>query len=229
MTHKGLVRDSNEDMILTDPTGALWAVADGMGGHGHGEFASDLVIDHLTSLPTRGTPKERLETALQTANQALMRNQQEGTMGVAGATVVAALFDAGLVHITWAGDSRVYRLRSGVLEQMTHDHSVVQDLVDSGKIQNTDMEKHPEAHVVTRAVGGGETLTLDHRHAVVMAGDLFLLCSDGLSRCVNDAHIRDILLQNSDPDQGARALLKAAMEEGAPDNVSAIVVMAKEA
>ena len=225
MTHKGLIRETNEDMILTDPTGALWAVADGMGGHGNGAFASDLVIDHLTSLSSAGLPQDRLEAALQAANSALIRNR---SAGVAGATVVAALFGADIVHLTWAGDSRVYRMRQGELVQLTRDHSVVQDLLDAGQLNAMELESHPEAHVVTRAIGGNDTLQLDHLAAEVFPGDQYLLCSDGLTRCVSDTDITDILKRHIDPDQATRALLQAAMEGGAPDNVSAIVVVAEE-
>jgi len=161
MTHKGLVRETNEDMILTDPTGSLWAVADGMGGHGNGEFASDLVIDHLTTLSSFGPPKDRL------------------------------------------------------------------DLLDAGTMTTTEIENHPEAHVVTRAVGGGEILNLDHQTTPVHPEDRYLLCSDGLNRCVDDAQINQILQAYPDPEQATRMLLQAAMEKGAPDNVSAIVIVVR--
>lgn len=227
MTHKGLVRETNEDMILTDPTGSLWAVADGMGGHGNGEFASDLVIDHLTTLSSFGPPKDRLEMALQSANQALVRSQETRATGLAGATVVAALYEAGHIHIAWAGDSRAYRLQSGQLKQLTHDHSIVQDLLDAGTMTTTEIENHPEAHVVTRAVGGGEILNLDHQTTPVHPEDRYLLCSDGLNRCVDDAQINQILQAYPDPEQATRMLLQAAMEKGAPDNVSAIVIVVR--
>lgn len=227
MTHKGLVREANEDMILTDPAGSLWAVADGMGGHGNGAFASDLVIDSLTSLPAEGSSADRLEIALQSANQALINKQKKQSSGVAGATVVAALFERDRVDIVWAGDSRAYRLRNEVLQQLTRDHSVVQDLIDAGRVQTTEMENHPEAHIVTRAVGGSPDLTLDRCVEELKDGDCFLLCSDGLSRCVNDAQLRELLTQPEDPENVVRSLLQAAMEAGAPDNVSAIVVAVK--
>jgi len=229
MTHKGRVRDINEDMILTDPTGALWAVSDGMGGYGNGEIASDLVIEHLTTVQPNGNPVDRLKESLQRANQVILSRAQNSVQKVMGATIVVATFGENLFHIVWAGDSRAYLLRDRKLSRLTRDHSVIQELVDEGSVVPEDAEDHPESHIVTRAVGATELLELDHMSEPLQAGDQVLLCSDGLTRCVDDATIQSTLIERPDPKQATRALVTMAMENGAPDNVSAIVVVAHRA
>lgn len=226
MTHRGRVRDINEDMILTDPTGALWAVADGMGGYGNGEVASDLVIEHLTTVQPNQNPVNRIKEALLRANQVILDRARNGVQKVMGATVVAAAIGDNLLHIVWAGDSRAYLLRDRKLRRLTRDHSVIQDLVDAGAVVPDDAESHPESHIVTRAVGATEDLELDHMSEPLRSEDRILLCSDGLTRCVDDAAIQNVLVERSDPEQATRALVTSAMENGAPDNVSAIVVVA---
>lgn len=226
MTHKGLVRDKNEDMILTDPTGALWAVSDGMGGYGNGQIASDLVIEHLTTVQSYQNPVERIKEALLRANQVILDRARTGVQKVMGATVVAAAFGDNLLHIVWAGDSRAYLLRDRKLQRMSRDHSVIQDLVDTGAVLPDDAESHPESHIVTRAVGATEDLELDHVSEPLLNKDRVLLCSDGLTRCVDDATIENVLVGRPDPEQATRALVTCAMENGAPDNISAIVVVA---
>ena len=140
----------------------------------------------------------------------------------AGATLVALIAHEGHYACLWAGDSRAYRLRGGALAPITRDHSVVQALVESGALPGAERRAHPMSHVVTRAVGAGREIELERRFAPIMPGDVFLLCSDGLTTCLDDAE----LAQGVDPDDleaSADALLAAALARGAPDNVSLVL------
>ncbi len=228
MTHRGRVRDHNEDAILTDPGGTLWVVADGMGGHGHGDMASDMVIDHLSTIGETRDPAWRLKQAFEDANRAVREAARARGIGTMGSTAVAALLSGAVAHVAWVGDSRAYLMRGGQLRMITHDHSVVQDLVDSGRLTADEAEHHPEAHVITRAIGGEDAIEVDVVSVLMSIGDRLLLCSDGLTRCVFEQTIAETLRNEPDPEKASFKLVEAAMERGAPDNVSAIVVLATE-
>jgi PPM family protein phosphatase len=224
LTHRGAVRSKNEDAILADPTGILWAVADGMGGHEGGAIAADLVVDTLADIADDAPPAEALEDAIELANGRI--RAAAGSLGARtmGATVVALFISQGIAHVAWAGDSRAYLLRGGRLRLLTHDHTVVQDMVDRGELGLSEAEGHPEAHVITRAVGAASEIEVDHAAVPLLAGDRLLLCSDGLPRCVYAQDIEAILLQPDPAQTICQALLQRALAEGAPDNVSVIVV-----
>jgi PPM family protein phosphatase len=224
VTHRGCVRDRNEDSILIDPSGRLWAVADGMGGYGHGDVASDIVIDCLSDISDEDEPAAALGRALAEANAAIAARGAERGIRRMGATVVAMVLARGRAHIAWLGDCRAYLYRGGQLRLVTHDHTVVQDLVDTGAIRPADAERHPEAHIVTRAVGVEGASEPDLEIVPVFPGDRILLCSDGLIRVLFEPEIADVLARCPEPEPAAAALLRAAIDAGAPDNVSAIVV-----
>jgi PPM family protein phosphatase len=224
LSHSGRVRTSNEDAILTDPSGVLWAVADGMGGYGHGDIAADLVVEHLSVLPHASLTGAHLVGALQAANSAVRRWAAAANVAQMGATVVAALVDGGAATIAWVGDSRAYRFRGGELIRLTHDHSVVQELVDDGRLAPDAAGRHPQAHVVTRAIGAADQLEVDLTEVALEPGDFLILCSDGLTACVADPEI--IACMNATPtaDVACQRLVAAALDRGAPDNVSVVVV-----
>ncbi|MCO8144971.1 protein phosphatase 2C domain-containing protein [Rhodovulum tesquicola] len=229
LTHRGRVRERNEDAILTDPDGGeLWAVADGMGGHAAGDVASDMVIDALAGLPDEAAPVAGMIGRLEAANAAIGARALAEGRGQMGATVVAAMIRAAVAHLVWAGDSRGYLLRGGHLRLLTRDHTLVQDLVERGALGAEEAEHHPEAHVVTRAVGMGAGFAAESLSVPVVPGDRLLLCSDGLPRCVSEQAIAAILLGAASPEDACRALVAAALEAGAPDNVSVIVVGIEE-
>jgi len=223
-THPGCARTLNEDALLTDPTGALWAVADGIGGLGHGDLAADIVIDALTRVPHGAAGPEPLATALAGAHAAVRAHAAAAALGTIGATVVAALIGGEAATIGWAGDSRCYLKRGGALAQVTRDHSVVQDLVADGRLDPSQVEAHPEAHVITRAIGATDDFEPEYESVPLEAGDRLLLCSDGLTRCVGDAEIAAILDRMPAPADAVQALVAAALARGAPDNVSVVVV-----
>lgn len=224
LTHRGRVRSANEDAILADPSGALWAVADGMGGHEGGAAAADLVVDSLAAIRDGDLPAEALEEAIEAANAAVRAAARARGARTMGATVVALYIVHGIAHVAWAGDSRAYLVRGRRLRMITHDHTVVQDMVDRGEIGLDEAEGHPEAHIITRAVGAADEIEVDHAAVPLVLGDRLLLCSDGLPRCVYESVIESLATQPGSAQMACEALIRRALEEGAPDNVSVIVV-----
>jgi len=227
MTHAGRVRERNEDSVLTDPSGVLWAVADGMGGHGNGDVASDIVIDCLSRLPQDVRAAPALRAKLQEANRMVRaRAEAEGRHGM-GATVVAMMIQDAVANIAWAGDCRAYLMRDGALRLLTRDHTVVQELVDQGLLAPADRKSHAESNVVTRAVGGERELEVEALGVQLVAGDRVLLCSDGLTACLGDQEIAGHAGAAASPEAMCKALVHAALEAGAPDNVSVVALFAE--
>lgn len=224
MSHRGCVREVNEDAFLTDPTGALWVVADGLGGHGHGDLASDIVVDAFARLPHGAAGRSPLQDAIAAAHGEIHRRARAEGLDAIGATVVALSIDGDRATVAWAGDSRLYLWRADFLEQLTRDHSLVQDLVDRGALDPAEAADHPDTNVVTRAVGASDRVEPAFREIGLRDGDRLLLCSDGLTRCVPDTGIAELLAGAATPEAVCRGLVEAALARGAPDNVSAVVV-----
>lgn len=222
LTHRGLVRTRNEDAILTDGTGGLWAVADGMGGYGYGDIAAGLVINELTHLGNDLEPPARLREGLDRANARVCERAAE--MGPMGATVVAMMIREGRAYFAWAGDSRAYLYRQPALHPLTRDHSLVRELVDRGELDTSQADGHPERHVVTRAVGGARRVDPEMTSVPITKGDRFLLCSDGLTTCVDDPGIAAAIGKAERPEDACSDLLRRALGSGAPDNVSIVAV-----
>ncbi|MEO6248183.1 MAG: protein phosphatase 2C domain-containing protein [Sphingomicrobium sp.] len=225
-THVGLRRKVNEDSVLECTSRGLWAVADGMGGHEAGEVASAKVVAALDELPLA----DSIEADTANAIAALVRVNQElielaGSdlhPRTIGSTVVGLLIRDGQFSCFWAGDSRAYRVRSGMIRQLTRDHSLVEDLIKAGMLRPEEAQHHPNANVITRAVGAAETLVVDTVGGEVRPGDQFLLASDGLTRLVDDEQLRDEMAE-LEPTEAAGKLLDAVLAGGAPDNVSLII------
>jgi serine/threonine protein phosphatase PrpC len=196
-----------------------WAVVDGMGGHRGGDVAAQTVIDQLRTLML-GAPiiSEDMVDALHRANDAIHRNNMDFGLQ-AGATVVAAIAEQGRISIAWAGDSRAYRIRNGVVAQLTRDHSFVQEMVDAGLLSPSAAEQHPKSNIVTRALGVNASASIDQVEIEFLPGDRFLLCSDGLSRS-----LRNEELSSPRPIQElASALLDSALVRDGSDNVSLVL------
>lgn len=221
-THVGLVRMVNEDRMLDCPQHGLWAVADGMGGHFAGDMAAEAAIAALQRLTrTESIGATDVEVALQSVNERLRHQARNGDR-LSGATIVVLLANGNHVTILWAGDCRAYRLRNGHLEQLTRDHSVVQELLDAGAIDLDQASRHSQAHVVTRALGAGDTLRLDRISTDFETGDLYLLCSDGMPPSTASA---GMLSKNiGELDSLADLLLDHALAEGGQDNISLVLV-----
>jgi serine/threonine protein phosphatase PrpC len=225
----GKVRKVNEDSCLDHGDRQLWVVADGMGGHAAGDVASGLIVSTLKEYAAAGTLAERvtdIEERLIAVNSELVRRAMERPdRQTMGSTVVALLAHGPHCLCLWAGDSRIYRLRDGILQRITVDHSKVQDLVDEGFLTEEDAESHPESNVITRAVGAGDLLFVDMDIHEVQAGDTFVLCSDGLYKEVREHEIES-LLPGKAPQAAADALVDLTLERGSRDNVTVIVVQA---
>ena len=233
-TDVGRMRTNNEDSYLSEPPVA--AVADGMGGHNAGEVASAIAIEELTALKGMGPwPNERAATDdLKRAIVRATRRIREMAAGDRelngmGTTLVAVLEDGSSVHLANVGDSRAYLLRQGELTQVTVDHTLVQELVDDGRLSPKDAERHPQRSMITRALGVDREVEIDLFTYKLQPGDRLVLCSDGLSDVLNPAQIRNALLRVRDPQQAAERLVAMAVEGGGPDNVTVIVVDTIEA
>ena len=229
-THVGLVRTLNEDRFVERPEVSLWAVADGMGGHQAGEVASGMLVDALMGVETLGSGYaflDGVQDAVQRVNRALIAHAAIGAPGtVIGSTIVVLIAYAGHYACLWAGDSRIYLFRGGQLEQLTRDHSVVQEMIDSGAIARGDARSFGRSNVITRAVGVNDRLALDLHQGPILDGDVFLLCSDGLTTTIGDheiaAHLHAGRLETA-----ADALIKATLGGGAKDNVTVVLVRAQ--
>jgi len=226
VTHQGCVRDHNEDRYLVLPERGLWLVADGMGGHYGGEFASSSIVSHLESIGRATSAPDlqaRFVDRISAANAAIQRHSRESHGVTIGATVAALLAYENHFACVWSGDSRVYLLRDGQLSQVSRDHTEVQDLLDSGAITPEQAETWPRRNVITRAIGVRPEVQLDQIYGSLRDRDRFLLCSDGLTGHVGDDEIRDALAGRS-PQAACEALLNLTLERGASDNVTVVVI-----
>jgi serine/threonine protein phosphatase PrpC len=226
-SHVGLVRRHNEDSFLERPDIGLFVVADGMGGMTAGEVASSMIVTSLNGighvLPAPAFMQE-IRTRLAEVNRELRAiAARDDAPSAIGSTVAGLLLHSGHFACFWAGDSRVYRHREGELDRLTRDHSMVQDMIDSGLLAPDQAERHPYASVIQRAVGVDDELQLDYVHARVAPGDIFLLCSDGLTRMVTDEEIESLLAAGP-ISEACDALLNQVLQRGAKDNVTIILV-----
>ena len=223
-THAGAVRKRNEDSLVHRPEIGLWAVADGAGGHGAGDVASQAVAAALEAIPPGISAAELLaQVRLRLAEtHALLqqRAQEGGGNRIIATTVVALMARHGHFACLWAGDSRAYLLRAGVLQRVTRDHSLVQEMVDQGALTEEEAESHPQANVILRAVGAAGELVLDKVSGRLAAGDRLMLCSDGLFKAVPEAEIAGMLQQGAD----AATMVDVAVGRGARDNVTAVML-----
>lgn len=226
-THVGTVRSMNEDAVLARPEIGLWLVADGMGGHDAGDVASSMIVESFSDLPkpqALSSFVDTIEQRVMAANQRLLEYSEIMLDGrVVGSTFICLLIYKEVGVSLWMGDSRLYLHRGQQLTQLSRDHSEVAELLRAGAITEEQAADHPEANVITRAVGTSEELYIDLEVFEVRAGDTFLLCSDGLYNCLDKASILRHL-NGGNPQEMAAALIDDALEHGASDNVSAIVV-----
>ena len=228
-SHVGMVRAINEDACVALPELGLWAVADGMGGHEAGDVASRLIVETLQQTPPPtdwpsflNSVRERLSEVNRQLREESAQRYQHRTIG---STVVVLAAYEGQCACLWVGDSRIYRLREGHLQQLTRDHSHVQELVDQGLIAPEEAHRHPLSNVITRAVGSADELCIDEVNHPLRVGDMFLLCSDGLNKTVSDEEIARLLAHSGHNCQEAvKAFIHLALMRDASDNVTTVVV-----
>ena len=229
VSHTGHVRKRNEDSILVLDEEKIWAVADGMGGHHAGDFASQTITKNLGLFKQQAGLDDSillLEENILNSN-AIIRKKSEslGKNATIGSTVVCVYLWHNFLFTFWAGDSRLYRYRDDQLERLTEDHSYVEELVKMGKIEARDAEAHPAANVVLKAVGIDENLYIDFDYFSLQDGDIYIICSDGLYKDLEEEQMR-LLVQK---DKGnmlelAQELLSASLEAGGTDNTSIITI-----
>ncbi len=240
-TDVGLVRETNEDSFLATPP--VFVVADGMGGHDRGDVASRIVVERFEALAATGYEPDRAAEAVATtlgeaqaevAAYDASQRARGATRFAAGTTAVVALLvegvagPDGVVGPAWLvanlGDSRAYRVVGGTLEQLTRDHSLVQELLDAGLIGPDEVATHPERHVVTRALGGSGSVEADVVTVPLAGTSRLLLCSDGITGMLDDAQVGAVLTGWADPQQAADELVAQALAAGGVDNATAVVV-----
>ena len=229
-THPGPKRKHNEDSYVDRPDLGIWAVADGAGGHSSGEVASGMIAEALEAIPSGLSASELLaevRLAIERTHVALREEAaRRGPDVVVASTVVVMLVRGEHFACLWAGDSRAYLLRDGVLRQITRDHSLVQELLDAGAIGPDEAMNHPRGNVITRAVGAEvDDFILDKVSDRVASGDRFLLCSDGLCKTVPEEQLAELLGVDDDVSP-PQAMVEAALALNVSDNVTAVAVEA---
>ncbi len=223
-TDSGRKRRRNEDAYVCEPP--LFAVADGMGGHHAGEIASRLAAAALREDGGRGEGgEEHVAALIQEANRRVHERQADDpSLSGMGTTITAALVVGDTIAIGHVGDSRAYRIRAGELEQLTEDHSLVAELQRSGKLSPEEAASHPQRSVITRALGTDPDVDVDTFTVEARAGDVYLLCSDGLTSMVDDEEIRSIVEQHGDDlARATKELIRRANKGGGEDNITVVV------
>ena len=229
----GRRRTMNQDYVYASeqPVGNLknlLIVADGMGGHNAGDLASrytvELMVEYITNEKDEKRPVSLLSSAIHHANELVMEKarsakEYEGM----GTTIVAATVTDGCLYVANVGDSRLYLIRKDI-RQITKDHSLVEEMVRSGKLKREEARNHPNKNVITRAVGVEKEVNIDFFDLRIRKGDKILLCSDGLSNMLEDNEIREIVTSGGDVEERARKLITAANQNGGKDNISVVLV-----
>lgn len=241
MTHVGRQRQHNEDSYLVEDAAMLFLVADGMGGHAAGEIASRIAVDSVSEfiLHTKeddGTwphaydenykrSTNRLMAAVRMANtRVLEAMRKDARLRGMGTTIVACMADDNMMSVAHVGDSRAYLIRDKQLSRITNDHSWVFEQVQAGMLTEAEAEKHPLRNVITRALGGALQVVPDASEIECQPGDVYLLCSDGLTGMVPEEEIQRIVTANDDLEAACQQLIEAANERGGLDNVTAVLV-----
>jgi protein phosphatase len=225
-THVGKVRQRNEDSYLVRPETGIWAVADGMGGHDSGDLASHTVIEALESIQPPCSAENLLdlcEERIFDANARLKAIGRQRGGAIIGTTVTVLLAFDGYFACVWSGDSRVYMVRDGKITQLSRDHTEVQELLLSGAITPEEAKTWPGSNVITRAIGVEDVPELEMTSGSLNAGDVFVMCSDGLIRHVDDDEILQCVSANLSQ-QACDRLIVLTLERGAIDNVTVVVV-----
>ena len=222
VTDPGRMRRHNEDAYVIEPP--LFAIADGMGGAQAGEVASRLATAALKEAGADGGGEKRITQLIQEANRRVYdRSSSDPNTSGMGTTITVALVEDDRVAFGHVGDSRAYLIRAAEMEQLTEDHSLVNELLKTGKLSREEAESHPQRSVITRALGTDPDVDVDTFSVAAETGDLFLLCSDGLTDMVSEESILDVVERNrNDIDGALRALVKAANRGGGQDNITVV-------
>src|SRR5256885_2676911 len=223
LTDVGRQRQGNEDNFLE--RSPLFAVADGMGGARAGEVASKIAVEKLgASVEANGSPEQHLAEVTKEANREIYRMaQDDSALAGMGTTLTAALVTGSDVAIGHVGDSRVYRFRDGKLERLTQDHSLVEEFVRQGKLTPEEAEVHPQRSIITRALGPEAEVEVDTFTYPGRGGDVYLICSDGLTGMASEREVAGIRNQRESLEDAAEKLIAAANENGGKDNITVVM------
>ena len=229
VTDTGHVRTKNEDSILLLPEESAWVVADGMGGHHAGDFASQTITQNMglfKQQPALNDSILLMEENLINSNAIIRKKALKlGKNATIGSTVVATYIWGKFIFAFWAGDSRLYRHRDDQLVRLTEDHSYVEELVKMGKIEAKDAESHPASNVVLKAVGIDDDFRVDFSYFEMQDDDIYIICSDGLYKDLNESKISDIIQTNKDDlPLLNQTLLSSSLDAGGSDNTSIITI-----
>ena len=229
VTDVGHVRSKNEDSILVNENENIWIIADGMGGHHAGDFASQTITNNLSLFKQHASLDDSillLEENILNSNSVIRKKSPTlGRNATIGSTVVCVYIWNNFLFTFWAGDSRLYRFRNASLERLTEDHSYVEELVRMGKIEARDAEAHPAANVVLKAVGIDDNLRLDFEYFELQDGDIYIICSDGLYKDLSEGEIGPIIESHpEDMTALSQALLASSLNAGGTDNTSIITM-----
>jgi PPM family protein phosphatase len=229
VSDRGRKRSTNEDAFGYSIEEGVFLVCDGMGGAAAGEVASSLAVDEMMRVLTNRAPEvtasSLIELAVTAANQVIYsRAQSNSKLSGMGTTLVALVAEERRIHVLNIGDSRCYRLRAGNMEQITQDHSLVDEQVRLGRMSEAEAVRSPLKNVITRALGTQSRVTPDIFDLEAEPGDLFLLCSDGLIREVSDGGIEQILSNDHSLDEKCTELVNAANQAGGGDNITCLLV-----
>jgi protein phosphatase len=224
-SHVGKVRARNEDNYLVHPESGIWAVADGMGGHDDGDLASAAVIGELRSIGRPASAADlltRCEESIVNANDLIYRLASDRKGATIGTTVAILLAYDSYFACVWCGDSRIYRLRAGELSQLSRDHTEVQEMIEDGRLTPEQAMQWPR-NVITRAIGVRQRADLEMEQGDLLAGDVFLICSDGLTGHVADEEIKAALVDH-ECQLACDILIEKTLDRGAHDNVTVVAV-----
>ena len=241
ITHVGMKRNHNEDNYLLLPEENLCCVADGMGGHSSGEIASKIAVEELGEFfrmtsrdadatwpfkmdKTRNYDENRLATGIKLANKSIFEKaSSDSKYKGMGTTIVSVHFAQDSAYVGHVGDSRVYFFRQGVLKQVTEDHSLLNDYLKAKKLTPEEIENFPHKNVIVRALGMKDTVQVDVAKVEPQQGDIFLLCSDGLSGMVTDPQMQEVLSRTTELDKACSQLIDLANAAGGNDNVTCVL------
>jgi serine/threonine protein phosphatase PrpC len=233
-TDKGLLRDINEDSYMIIPgcseTSCVFVIADGLGGHNCGEVASRMAVEYIRdNIGTEGcfdsgNMSERLEALVKKVNTAVYEKSLESAeVSGMGTTLTVAMISGSALTAAHVGDSRLYLVRNGAIRQLTEDHSFIGELVRTGTLTREEAENHPGRNIITRAVGSSPELVVDIISQQVEDGDIYILCTDGLTNMVSESEITGAV-SGCEPEQACAKLIEAANERGGEDNITVIVI-----
>lgn len=233
ITDVGQKRTVNQDFVFTSETPVgnlpnLFVVADGMGGHKAGDFASSYAVEVLLSTireDENSNPVKIIRAAIENANTQLLREASDNeTMSGMGTTMVLVTIVGHYAYVANVGDSRLYLVDENKISQITKDHSLVEEMVCMGEISRDDARNHPDKNIITRALGAGRDVDVDFFDIRLTPGDILLLCSDGLSNMVPDEDIRQVIRTSETLEETGRRLVSMANDNGGRDNIAVVLV-----